>query len=306
MNCTSQQHSTSVTVIGLGPIGQAISRAMIAAGHPVVVWNRTVARAEGVASEGATLAATPAEAVGASELIVLSLTDYPAMYDVLGATTDALSGRTVVNLSSDTPERTREAARWVADRGSAFLAGGVMASAPMVGTEAASVYYSGPTDAFQKHRETLAHLGAPQFLGDEVELAQLMYQAHLDVFLTSLSGLLHATALLGSVGYSARNALPELIPTLAGIPAMFSTGVDIGALIDAGEHPGDLSTVTMMGASADHVAATSEALGVDPGLPHAVQAHYRRAIADGHGIDNWTRIIDSIRHLGSSADSTKS
>ena len=30
-----------VTVIGLGPMGQAMARALLAGGHPVTVWNRT-------------------------------------------------------------------------------------------------------------------------------------------------------------------------------------------------------------------------------------------------------------------------
>ncbi|MEU7946723.1 hypothetical protein AB0C50_18770 [Micromonospora taraxaci] len=68
-----------------------------------------------------------------------------------------------------------------------------------------------------------------------------------------------------------------------------------GAALDAGEHPGDLSTVTMMGATADHIVETSTTLGLDLALPLAVRAHYRHAIENGHGGDNWTRIIDSIR-----------
>ena len=30
-----------VTVIGLGPMGQAMVRTLLAGGHPVTVWNRT-------------------------------------------------------------------------------------------------------------------------------------------------------------------------------------------------------------------------------------------------------------------------
>ena len=33
-----------VTVIGLGPMGQAMARALQAGGHPVTVWNRTPSR----------------------------------------------------------------------------------------------------------------------------------------------------------------------------------------------------------------------------------------------------------------------
>ncbi|MYR44776.1 NAD(P)-binding domain-containing protein [Streptomyces sp. SID5910] len=291
-------NTTPVTLIGLGPMGQAMVRSLLAAGHPVTVWNRTPGRAEGVVADGATLAASPAEAVAAGELVILSLTDYQAMYDVLGTATDALAGRTIVNLSSDTPDRAREAADWAAGHGAHFVTGGVMVPAAMVGTEAAYVYYSGPTEPFETHRPALARIGTPRHLGEDPGLAQLMYQAHLDVFLTALSSLLHATALLGSAGITASEAVTELMPTLSDIPAILQAGENIGAQIDAGEHPGHLSTVTMMGATADHIVTTSTAAGIDLALPRAVQSHYRQAIAAGHGKDNWTHIIDAIRTPG--------
>lgn len=50
-----------------------------------------------------------------------------------------------------------------------------------------------------------------------------------------------------------------------------------------------------MGATSDHIVETSTPLGLDLALPLAVQAHCRRAITDGHGGDNWTRIIDGTR-----------
>ncbi|MET8566678.1 NAD(P)-binding domain-containing protein [Streptomyces sp. NPDC004783] len=294
-------NATPVTLLGLGPMGQAMVRTLLAAGHPVTVWNRTAARADAVVAEGAVRAASPADAVAASELVILSLTDYDAMYDVLGPAAAELAGRTVVNLSSDTPDRAREAAAWAAGHGARFVTGGVMVPAPMVGTEAAYVYYSGPAEAFEEHRAVLTRIGAPRHLGEDPGLAQLMYQAHLDVFLTSLSALMHATALLGSAGITATEAVSELMSTLTDIPAMLRAGENVGAQIDAGEHPGHLSTVAMMGATTDHIVATSAALGIDLALPRAVQAHYHRAIADGHGKDNWTRIVDGIRTPGTDA-----
>jgi 3-hydroxyisobutyrate dehydrogenase-like beta-hydroxyacid dehydrogenase len=286
----------AVTVIGLGPMGQAMTRTLLAAGHPVTVWNRTAARADGVVADGATLAATPRRAVEASDLVVLSLTDYQAMYDILDDAAGSLTGRTLVNLSSDTPDRTREAATWAANHGAAFLTGGVMAPAPMVGTEAAYVYYSGPQEVMERHRAALTPLGTPKYLGEDPGLAQMMYQANLAVFLTTLSGLMHATAMLGNAGMKAQEALPELLALTDSIGEMLRAGEESpGAALDAGEHPGDLSTVTMMGATADHIVDTSASLGLDLSLPLAVQAHYRRAIEDGNGGDNWTRIIDGIR-----------
>ncbi|UCM88855.1 NAD(P)-dependent oxidoreductase [Streptomyces marincola] len=287
---------TPVTVIGLGPMGRAMARTLLAAGHPVTVWNRTAARADEVVAAGATRAPTPAAALGASDLVILSLTDYRAMDDILGGIPGSLAGRTLVNLSSDTPDRTRAASAWAAGHGAAFLTGGVMVPAPMVGTDAAHVYYSGPGEAMARHRAVLALLGTPKYLGEDPSLAQLMYQAQLAVYLTSLSGLMHATAMLNSAGLTAREALPELLSLTDSIGAIIRSGeATPGAALDAGEHPGDLGTVTMMGATADHIAETSASLGLDPALPEAVRSHYRRAIADGHGTDNWTRIIDPIR-----------
>lgn len=294
-NLTTRQNS-AVTVIGLGPMGQAMTRTLLAAGHPVTVWNRTAGRADGVVTDGATLAATPGEAVEASDLVLLSLTNYQAMYDVFGSATESLAGRTLVNLSSDTPDRTREAATWAAGHDATFLTGGVMVPAPMVGTEAAYVYYSGPDDTMRHHLATLALLGTPKHLGEDPGLAQMMYQAQLTVFLTALSGLMHATAMLGAAGTKAGEALPELLSFTDSIGDILRAGEENpGAALDAGEHPGDLSTVTMMGATSDHIVETSTSLGLDLALPLAVQAHYRRAIEDGHGGDNWTRIIDGIR-----------
>ncbi|MFI9314592.1 NAD(P)-dependent oxidoreductase [Streptomyces althioticus] len=292
----NSSHERSVTVIGLGPMGQAMTRTLLAAGHPVTVWNRTAARAEAVVAGGAALASTPGEAVEASDLVILSLTDYRAMYDILGGAVGPLAGRTLVNLSSDTPDRSREAAVWAEDHGAAFLTGGVMVPAPMVGTEAAFVYYSGRERVMESHRAALALLGTPKYLGDDPGLAQMMYQAQLAVFLTTLSGLMHATAMLGSAGMKAREALPELLSSADSIGDILRAGEENpGSALDAGEHPGDLSTVTMMGATSDHIVETSRSLGLDLALPLAVQGHYRRAIEDGHGGDNWTRIIDSIR-----------
>ncbi|MFF9497741.1 NAD(P)-dependent oxidoreductase [Streptomyces flaveolus] len=294
-NRATRQNS-AVTVIGLGPMGQAMTRALLAAGHRVTVWNRTAGRADGVVADGATLAPAPGAAVEASDLVILSLTDYQAMYDILGTATESLAGRTLVNLSSDTPDRTREAAAWATGHGAAFLTGGVMVPAPMVGTEAAYVFYSGGDEVMAHHRETLALLGTPKYLGADPGLAQMMYQAQLAVFLTTLSGLMHATAMLGTAGMKAGEALPELLFFTDSIGAVLRAGEEHpGAALDAGEHPGDLSTVTMMGATSDHIVETSTSLGLDLALPLAVQSHYQRAIKKGHGSDNWTRIIDSIR-----------
>lgn len=292
---TTESATSPVTVIGLGPMGQAMARALLAAGHPVTVWNRTASRAEGVVADGATLAANPSGAVRASPLVILSLTDYRAMDDVLGPVAGDLRGRTIVNLSSESPSRTRTAASWAAEHGAELVVGGVMVPPPMVGTPAASVYLSGSQNAFERYREVLALIGELRYLGADPGLAQLMYLAHLDVFLTGLSAIAHATALLGAAGLAASDVMPGLLEMLGATPSMVAEGEQPWTQIDNDDYPGELSTATMMGATADHIVLASEEVGIDLTLPRAVQGHYRRVTDDGHGQDSWTRIIEGIR-----------
>jgi 3-hydroxyisobutyrate dehydrogenase-like beta-hydroxyacid dehydrogenase len=285
------ENAAPVTVIGLGPMGQAMVHKLLEAGHPTTVWNRTPSRADPLVEAGAARAASPADAVAASELVVLSLTDYQAMYDILGRAEPVLAGRVVANLSSDSPENTREAAAWLAERGARLLAGGVMVPAPMVGEEGAFVFYSGPRDVFDAHEPTLRVLGRPDYRGADPALAQLFYQALLAVFLTTLAAELQAAALVGSAGVSAKELAPYVKDTLT-LAAAYAE--ETARDVDARSYPGDLSTATMMGATAEHIVAASAAAGLDTVLPEAVKSLYDRAIAAGHGNHNWTSLYEVV------------
>ncbi|WP_338886707.1 hypothetical protein [Rhodococcus sovatensis] len=124
-------------------------------------------------------------------------------------------------------------------------------------------------------------------------MAQLYYQAQLTVFLTSLSAILHATALVNTAGVTASDFVPEALDMIAAIPAIVGPG--LGTSIDARSYPGDLSTVTMMGATAAHITETSRSLGIPAGLPAAVEALYDAAIARGHGADDGASVIEVLR-----------
>ncbi|WP_394836509.1 NAD(P)-binding domain-containing protein [Pendulispora rubella] len=281
-----------VTVVGLGPMGQAMVRAFLDNGHRTTVWNRTAHRADELVAKGAIRAATMAEALAASQVVILSLTDYQAMYDILDAAGDALAGRVIVNLSSDNPDKTRKAATWLANRGASLIAGGVMVPAPLVGHEAAYVFYSGPRAVFEAHQATLRILGRTDYLGEDHGLSQLYYQAQLDIFLTSLSAFLHAVALVGTAGVPAKSFLPYAVDNFNSISSYLA---EASRHVDEGRHPGDLANVAMMGATARHIVEASADAGVEIGLPSAVKAHYDRAMAAGRGNESWTSLFEVIR-----------
>jgi 3-hydroxyisobutyrate dehydrogenase len=74
-----------VAVLGTGIMGAGMARSLLRAGQDVRAWNRTAARAEPLAADGATVAETAAAAVDGADVVVVMLWDVAAVLDVLGA-----------------------------------------------------------------------------------------------------------------------------------------------------------------------------------------------------------------------------
>ncbi|MEU6556085.1 NAD(P)-dependent oxidoreductase [Streptomyces sp. NPDC046915] len=65
----------TVSVLGTGIMGAAMARCIVRAGHTVRAWNRTRAKAEPLAADGAHIAGTPAEAVEGADVVLTMLYD---------------------------------------------------------------------------------------------------------------------------------------------------------------------------------------------------------------------------------------
>jgi 3-hydroxyisobutyrate dehydrogenase-like beta-hydroxyacid dehydrogenase len=285
--------TATVTVIGLGPMGQAMAAAYLDRGYRVTLWNRTASRADALVERGATLADTPEQALRASDLTVLSLTDFDAMYGILEPAKAAIAGRTLVNLSSDTPEKARAGARWVTELGGTHLTGGVLCPPPLIGTPDASTFYSGPRAAYDTHRAALEVItGKTDYRGEDPGLAALMYQLNMAVFWPSMIAYWQAVAVAGAHGITAAEIAPYATENFAGMGHF----IDFYApRIDAGNHAGDVDRTAMGLASMDHVVHTATDAGVDAAFPEAVRDVFRRVVEAGHGADSFSRAVELMR-----------
>jgi 3-hydroxyisobutyrate dehydrogenase-like beta-hydroxyacid dehydrogenase len=74
----------NVGFVGLGPMGQAMARNLLKAGHRVFVYNRTRSRAEGLRDEGAEVADSPAAACK-GDVVITMLADDDAVEEIVPA-----------------------------------------------------------------------------------------------------------------------------------------------------------------------------------------------------------------------------
>lgn len=282
-----------VTVLGLGAMGSALANAFLDAKHPTTVWNRTPGRADPLVARGAHHAPTVRDAVTASPLIVACVLDYDVVHEIFDPVTDVLSDRTMVNLTSGLPEAARRTAAWAHRHHIGYLDGAVMVPTTMVGTPEALILYSGDRHRFDTHAPSLEALaGDNDFLGEDPGLAASYDLGMLDIFFLGMTGFLHASALVTADGVSATALLPYAQRMAALLQPTFA---ELAAEVDAGRHPGEQDNLVMELSALNHLVEASTARGVAAGPPELVRSLVRRAIAQGHGQDGFSRVIDPLR-----------
>ena len=282
---------SAVSVLGVGMLGAAVSRALLRVGHEVTVWNRTDHKAKALAAEGAGIAATPADAVSASRLVIAAVSTYDDVRTVLARDVGGLAGRTLVNLSSGTPDEARALAAWAGDHGVRYLDGAAMSGVRLVGEPVALFLYSGDTDAFAAHETRLAALGRAVHLGSDAGVASLYDTALLTMNMGVLSGFYQGVALVGAAGIGApafASVVVDYLPFVTGLVSAHASQ------IDERRYPADEGTLEVLAAAMRHVVETGRRHGIDVEVAATIERLFERGIAAGYGDDGVARLADVI------------
>ncbi|MBC9795959.1 NAD(P)-dependent oxidoreductase [Sinomicrobium weinanense] len=290
-----ENHKTpqNVTVLGLGAMGSALAKAFLKAGHRTTVWNRSADKAVPLVEKGAVAAATVSEAVAASELVVICVLNYEILEKIVKPVADELQGKTLVSLTNDTPAKARQMASWAQAEGIDYLDGSVLVPVPEVGQPDALLLYSGPRHIFDKYFPVLRALGGKStYLGEDPGHAALYDIAMMNIFYTSLTGVLHSYALLNAEGERAEEFLPfgRQVLALAG-----SFLENFAKSADKKHYPGDLDNITMEAAGIAHIVHASRDAGINVSIPEAVKGAFDRAVKAGFGANGMPGAIEGIR-----------
>src|SRR6476661_3373139 len=148
-----------VAVLGTGTMGAPMARNLLKAGFEVRVWNRTPDKARALATEGAGLAETPADAVREAAFVITMLTDTAAVLAVMRQAAESVAdGAVWLQTSMDTDAE--RAAQLAEDHGITFV------NCPVIGTRETAkqgrlvVLASGPGDALDRAQPIFDAIGS--------------------------------------------------------------------------------------------------------------------------------------------------
>jgi 3-hydroxyisobutyrate dehydrogenase-like beta-hydroxyacid dehydrogenase len=115
----------TVGLIGLGLMGKPMARNLLKARFPLLLWNRTRAKAEDLIHEGARWGESPRQLAAQVDILLTIVSDPPALEGVLWGAEGALAGlrkgSVLIDSSTVSPDLARRAASACAERGSDFL-----------------------------------------------------------------------------------------------------------------------------------------------------------------------------------------
>jgi len=150
--------------LGAGRMGVPMAERLIAAGHQLIVWNRTPGRLEGLVRSGARAVEHPAQVAAAP--VVFSMVADDTALDALSAGGGLFAPdgshrppRIWLDCSTVSVAASERAAAAASDRGTAFLAAPVSGNPGVVRTGNLIFAVSGPCEAYVEVEPLLAAIG---------------------------------------------------------------------------------------------------------------------------------------------------
>jgi 3-hydroxyisobutyrate dehydrogenase len=269
----------TVALLGTGTMGAGMARNIAAAGLPLTVWNRTRSKAEPLAEAGATVADTVGDAVRDADIVVTMLFDTDSVATSVREAGDAFKdGAVWLQQSTVGVVGTEELGRLAGELGLVYV------DAPVLGTRkpaedgALVVLASGPDEARQTVQPVLDAISSRVVWAGEAGQGTRLKLVANSWVLTVVEGIAESMSLAKALGVDPHHFLDVVKGGAMDAPYVQLKG---NAMLD-----GDFAPAFGLDGAAKDASLIMDAArdaGADLAVLEAVQQHFARALADGHG-----------------------
>ena len=271
----------AIGFVGLGHMGGNMAARFLAAGYQVYGEARSREGAHELIDEGLQWRDPPREVAAAADVLFTSVPDDDVLDDVAsgkdGILAGLAAGKTWVDVSTVSPQASRELAERVRTTGASMLDAPVSGSVPQVQSGTLTIMVGGDEDAYRRVEPILRELGTPNYIGGHgqglalklainISLAVQMLAFAEGLLLAERSGVDRQRALdvmesspIGSPMLRARASIILDPPTEAWFDLSFMRK-DIELALDAARQ---LEIPLPTAERADEVLARAEALGYE-------------------------------------------
>lgn len=176
--------------IGLGNMGNPMSKNLLKAGHEVTVWNRTKAKADEILAEGAKWADTPKEIAETCDFIFTMVADGPTLQSVTlgekGVVAGLAANKIIIDMSTVSPEESAKVNDAIEAKECKFLRAPVTGSTMLAQNATLGILASGDRAAYDKALPLFEAMGKNQFyLGGAEEARVLKLSLNVMIGVTS-------------------------------------------------------------------------------------------------------------------------
>lgn len=157
-----------VAMLGTGLMGSPMALRLLAAGHQLTVWNRTLEKTAAAVATGARAEINPVGAVLGAEIVIVILENGPVVEQVLfeSGVAEALpAGAIVVDMSSIPPSTAVAHSERLAARGIHHLDAPVSGGPGGAAAGTLAIMTGGAADCFARVEPLLAAMGRPTLVG---------------------------------------------------------------------------------------------------------------------------------------------
>jgi 3-hydroxyisobutyrate dehydrogenase-like beta-hydroxyacid dehydrogenase len=207
-----------VGVVGLGSMGVPIAERILAAGHDLVVFNRTPGKGADLVAAGAAEAESARSLAAEVEACITMVTGDAALEEVTGGEDGILAGAGpdtgLVDMSTVSPTGSARVARAADEAGVEYLRAPVSGNPVVVRAGNLTIVVSGPRAAFDRLLPLLEAIGPKVYYvgeGEEARVVKLVLQ----VMIGGTAQLLSEALVLGEAGGVARADLLEILANSA-------------------------------------------------------------------------------------------
>lgn len=280
--------------IGLGSMGSGMARNLLKAGHEVTVYNRTRAKTEALADEGAQVADRPVEACG-GEAVFTMLADDAALETVVfgdkGILTAGGTGLIHLSMSTISPALSRRLAAAHAERGQGYVAAPVFGRPEAAAAAKLVIVAAGKAENVERCRPALEAIGQKVFnAGADPEKANLIKVSGNFMLAAMLETLGEAFAVLRKSGVDPKLFLEIVNGNLFRSPVyeLYGNAIAEGQFEPAGfKLRLGMKDVKLALAAAEEVSAPMP-------LGSLLRDHFLSGVARGYGNIDWAGLSKVI------------